>query len=683
MKRIFNITMFIMLFIMGIINVANAQETINHAVDYQVRPTILHQPILSSNEVANLISNIVPTSAGSWYTAESSFGFDGVGTITNYTGTNADLRIPPTIGGVQVINIRSNVFANHTELHNVVIPLGVTNIGVTLFRQCGEIRQVSIPSTVQNIGVFAFDMCTNLSSITIPEGVANIQGSAFALCTNLTSVWLPDTLSFIGSYAFGSCSALTTVRFPERVEPFGHGTQISIFAFQNCTSLSSIIIPAGVYDISSVFSGCTSLAYVYFRGNAPSANTHTFSNTGPAEVYIVTGASGFDNWVSNGYITAVGSWVDSPPYVLPNSAQAMADNASNGVLGVVTSIYETASAATTLGNNVSNGVLGVVTSIYATASYVNGASNNANAQYMHSYEIGNNNYGLTIIGADVDQLPVIIPLAHFDVSTLTLGGGGYVMSRVYAGTPLYYTNILDMNGFRSSYTATGGEDVVNYQTMTGYVGSVSNGVLGVVTSIYATVSSMNGISNGVLGVVTSIYATASSVNGLSNGVLGVVTSIYETASAATTLGNNVSNGVVTVITKANVIFSNNVTISSNLTVNGTVSNGSYSAIGVPVGIENTGSNVVSALTNYYRIVFSNFSQQVYLPLVPTNQSADFIFEVSWNDGTNSGSFVTNAFATVNLSTNPVFTLKTNGTTTAVFHKRAFTTYYTGWTLSDN
>ena len=60
----------------------------------------------------------------------------------------------------------------------------------------------------------------------------------------------------IGEYAFQGCSSLTSITIPSSV------TSIGSYAFSGCTSLTSITIPSGVTNIGdSAFYGCDSLQY--------------------------------------------------------------------------------------------------------------------------------------------------------------------------------------------------------------------------------------------------------------------------------------------------------------------------------------------------------------------------------------------------------------------------------------
>ena len=81
-----------------------------------------------------------------------------------------------------------------------------------------------------------------------------IGGWAFDDCTSLTSITIPDSVTMIGQVAFQNCISLTSITIPDSV------TKIDTAVFENCTSLTSITIPNSVTMIESeTFSGCVGL----------------------------------------------------------------------------------------------------------------------------------------------------------------------------------------------------------------------------------------------------------------------------------------------------------------------------------------------------------------------------------------------------------------------------------------
>ena len=202
-----------------------------------------------------------------------------------------------TIGG----DYYYGAFSDCTALTSIEIPASVETIGNTAFSDCSSLATVTFEkgSRLKTIGNNAYYRCTSLTSIEIPASVETIEkkafmhcsslatvtfekGSqlktiagdsydgAFSDCTALTSIEIPASVETIEATAFKRCSKLTTITFEKGslLKTIGGGYYSSYYhgAFSDCSSLTSIEIPASVETIeATAFSDCSKLATVTFE----------------------------------------------------------------------------------------------------------------------------------------------------------------------------------------------------------------------------------------------------------------------------------------------------------------------------------------------------------------------------------------------------------------------------------
>lgn len=204
----------------------------------------------------------------------------------------------------EIYSIGDNAFANCMNLVELSLPDTISTVGsgcfafshntvLTIRTVDGKIDnevfrgKLSAISTVNldnsNIGDYAFADNSNLKNVTISATseiatITSIGDHAFEGCTTLNQLVLPATLKSIGSHAFYECISLNSVNIPDGV------TDIRSNTFYNCSSLASITLPQTIASVGEyAFYGCADMVSINIPSGVETIPDYAFYGCGSLE----------------------------------------------------------------------------------------------------------------------------------------------------------------------------------------------------------------------------------------------------------------------------------------------------------------------------------------------------------------------------------------------------------------
>ncbi|MDE6953194.1 MAG: leucine-rich repeat protein [Erysipelotrichales bacterium] len=286
-------------------------------------------------------------------------------------------NIPAQIGGIDVVKIVANAFAN-TPVEELIIPDSVNEIGdrafqntqivsVSLskhiktygeyiFAECKNLSQVDLPIEMTKIPNYIFSKCTSLEQIVLPLMLNEIGEGAFKetglkqinfpnniqvlgkLCfsyTKINQVILPDSITTVGTNVFSECKELSKVRLSSNID------RISSSMFAGNTKLEDIILPASIKNIDSyAFMSCSSLKKISIPKGVESIAGYAFQNTGITSVIFPEGLrsigiGAFDgvNISENIYLPSSLNSIDTDTFTGYNASTIFVDKYENELSG--------------------------------------------------------------------------------------------------------------------------------------------------------------------------------------------------------------------------------------------------------------------------------------------------------------------------------------------------------------
>ncbi len=194
--------------------------------------------------------------------------------VTGYTGTAAEVRIPTTIDGQRVVALANGAFYDNGFVTKLYLPDSITSVGERALAGMTALRALrtplmgknadapqflgylfggeqyadngrAVPATLEYLELggesrvladFALFECDGLISVTLPETVRAVGRYAFYYCRALLAVNLSH-LETVGEHAFDSCTALTRMEFGASL------TSVGLGAMEGCIGLRTLILP--------------------------------------------------------------------------------------------------------------------------------------------------------------------------------------------------------------------------------------------------------------------------------------------------------------------------------------------------------------------------------------------------------------------------------------------------------
>lgn len=220
---------------------------------------------------------------------------------------NVVYKLIAYVGSAETVTLPTDINGNSYTIYqmrgvkNVIIPQGITSIDNQAFYGCTSLQNVEFSSSVINIGSQAFYGCYSLKNVNGLSSVTSIGYDAFQGCISLESIVIPASVTSIGSGAFANCGAKITVSSGNSnfIESEGviynNGVTKIICVSANVTEF---VIPKTVTDISSAFSGNTSIKKVSFEKGTEITNVGNSA---------FEGCSSLENIIIPDGVTSIGS----------------------------------------------------------------------------------------------------------------------------------------------------------------------------------------------------------------------------------------------------------------------------------------------------------------------------------------------------------------------------------------
>lgn len=278
----------------GILNPGTDEPAV---IDDPFDPSTLEPQYIDPDIGGNMIMSVpTPTYTDGYW----GFNIDGTNVrIVSYSGPGGDIVVPSTLtsGGVTytpnyfgIGNASSPVFDN-ANISDFTLTFPGMTISNYACQGCTHLTAITINGlSASGIGIAAFDGCTGLQSVTTSlTTLPQITDGAFRGCTSL-STFPFEKITYLGSNAFTNCTSL-----PANINLSGLTSGIG-GAFNDCTSIKTVVIGSSGKSVSGTFRGCTSLESITFNNNLTDSYTRN----------VVNGCTSLTTVIFNGSVTGLG-----------------------------------------------------------------------------------------------------------------------------------------------------------------------------------------------------------------------------------------------------------------------------------------------------------------------------------------------------------------------------------------
>ena len=216
-----------------------------------------------------------------------------------YTDTDSDVVIPSTYEGKSVTSIGYQAFYNCTSLTSITIPDSVTSIGSYAFYNCTALTKVNYLGTIDqwveiefannNANPLYYAKNLYINDVLVTDAVlttaTKISDYAFDDCTSLTSITIPDSVTSIGSYAFYNCTSLNKVNYLGTIDQWveiDFGLSISnplLYTkslYINDVLVDDVVLTTATKISNGAFYGCDSLTSIIIPESVTSIGRYAF-----------------------------------------------------------------------------------------------------------------------------------------------------------------------------------------------------------------------------------------------------------------------------------------------------------------------------------------------------------------------------------------------------------------------